>query len=324
MKLRSRKRPASAIFEPHASGHKRRRNAAREQKSIVSRLVKLPCEIRMMILGHLLLSPSPLNGLSKLDLHPAILRTCKTFAEDHERTPLLYKNEFLLALHVTRWDDYALFVNYNLLTASGIGSTLARIPQTLLRRVENINVQILIDYYDSTGPHTQDESSDVRGSVAMVVDPLKGFKGLKNLKINIINNNPLAEDNPYGNDILEPLQELRKLKSVSIAGTSPEYARTLKTVLMSCGPSENLSAMGDGLRTYLGNEFYEVEGWGEISDALATYDVRSFIAEREIIVQRTEAERTAALVLLYQHDSADTIEEVERHGWEAAQRLRDV
>ena len=300
MESGSRKRPASALSDRHTSAAKKSTNPCAEpDEAGKPTLVTLPYEVRLLILRELLQVPSLLRYCP--NLYPAILRTCKTFAEDHEKEPLLYKNNFELRLKIDRHGDEVI----TFLDMYDISSPLFSLPKALLRKVQKITitVAIYIGFGQSTGPLTRADSFEYRSSVADLVKPLEKFRALQDLTIALYNPLFLAEDNPLGNDIFHGLRQLRGLKCVTITGASSvANAAEVKTVMECNGPAENLRKMVDALRKYLGEEYADDEDWGDIRYALSTYDVESFKRTRQRIVERTEAARTAVRLRLYRYD----------------------
>lgn len=293
MELLSRKRSALMVSD----SRKKPRTANKEPNGRKPTLVTLPCEIRLRILENLLRSRSPLGESLKIDIHPAIL------------TPLLYTNNFMLTFLIDGYKSKMRFLKYGIY--SSIGRDLQRfssVPEILFEQVQNVLVAISIDYGVDVEPQTEEETFDHRNCVADLINPLRAFDALQKLEIHVTNSNGLAEDSPFGNDILDSLQEVRGLKSVTVCGTSPAHATKMKTIMESSETPASLQDMGNALQEYLGEDYCENEDWGEIADALGTYDVELFICTRKRIVDRTEATRAALLLQLYQYDEFDAAE----------------
>ena len=206
-------------------------------------------------------------------------------------------------------DDEMWFLDYDI--SSSLEPQLPRLSsvlEILFQHVQNIAVAIHIDYGEDARPQTKEGTFDHRSSVADLIRPLSAFGALQKLEAHVNNSHELAEANIIGNDILDSLQELQGLKSVTVCGTSPAHATKLKTIMESSETSDSLQDMGHGLRQYLGQDFHDDEDWIKIADALGTYNVELFIQTRERIVERTEASRAALLRQVYQYDRVDAVE----------------
>jgi hypothetical protein len=113
----------------------------------------------------------------------------------------------------------------------------------------------------------------------------------------VTNVHKFAEDNPIGNDILDSLRGFRGLQSVNVEDVSPSHARDIKMAMESPGVGvvEDLHAMLEALRIYLGEDNAERPDWDDITDAVGLYDVEGFKEIRRSFVAHKEATRTAAL-----------------------------
>ena len=252
-------------------------------------LLDMPPEIRLLILKELLQPESPLRDCSQL--HPAILRTCKTLAEDHKNSPLLYQNTFAIQFwmdaddhtidHTMRFLDCTITDNPHWLT------TMDR-PTS---RAEKIAITIYIDLGSNSSPVTEDDSAMLKRHVPALIRPLSICDCLRYLSITVINKHTLAKDNTIGNDILHGLKEIRGLECVDIQGVSPAHAAEMKAVMESRVATESLFLMLVPLVRYLGEEFYDVNGWSDIVRAVGDYDVELFKKTRDDIVRRVEAAR---------------------------------
>jgi len=152
--------------------------------------------------------------------------------DDHKITPHLYINQFVITILIDRHDDEIWFLDYNIPSSTeGHLEGLSMIPSILLQEVQNIVVVIHIDYGKDTEPQTEVDTFNNRSFVADLIRPLRLFGALQDLEIHVNNIHGLAKDNPCGNDILDSLQEFRRLKSVTIHGTSPAHATKIKAIM---------------------------------------------------------------------------------------------
>jgi hypothetical protein len=250
-------------------------------------LLDMPPEIRLLILKELLQPEAPLRERSQL--HPAILRTCKTLANDHKNSPLLYQNTFALQIWIDAEDHTMRFLDCTITDNPYWLTTMDR-PTS---RAEKIAITIYIDYGSNSSLLTEDDSAMLKQSVPALIRPLSVCDCLRYLSITVINKHTLAKDNTIGNDILHGLKEIRGLECVDIQGVSPAHAADMKAVMESRVATESLFHMLVPLTRYLGEEFYDIDGWSDIVRAVGDYDVELFKKSRDDIVRRLEAARAS-------------------------------
>ena len=259
--------------------------AAMKQKPT---LLNMPSEIRLLILKELLQPETPLRDRSQL--HPAILRTCKTLAEDHKTSPLLYQNTFAVVLWIEPGKNMMQFLDCTITDERHSWRTTMERPN---RRAEKIAITIDIDYASTIPPLTEQDSSWHKQVVRGLIKPLLRCDCLRYLSITVVNKQTLAENNTIGNDILHSLKEFRGLESVDIQGVSPAHAAEMKAVMESRVATESLYRMLVPLLAYAGEDYFELAEWDDIYRAVGNYDVELFRKTRDDIVQTVEAERAA-------------------------------
>jgi hypothetical protein len=92
----------------HPSPQKRQKPTdALENAKAAPTLVGIQPELRILIFKELLLAPVCLGERPSQQIHTAIMRVCKKFAEEHEkpRSPLLSQNTIRLDLYIGEMDD---------------------------------------------------------------------------------------------------------------------------------------------------------------------------------------------------------------------------
>ena len=305
------------------------RRKARPQPQIHAKysLLTVPYEIRNQILHWVLTSPSsclrrpedgfpsevtsyqhslhkPSSQKSKNDttVYPAVLRSCKQLC--NEGLPILYRNTFGMDLYVDEYDDRLEFQGYDL--SDRWENIPYKVRQQFFKLVRKLHVIIHVDGQTDQGrpPIDTEESSQHMVGISMLCERLWQMPNLASMHLTIAvqNKHQLANDNDIGEQILKPLTLLSNVGCVSITGVSLPYAESLKRVMESCGHVHNLFAMRLALATYLGDEYYENEGWNSVREAVSECDVELFNERRSQIVARTESQAAARRERLYTFD----------------------
>jgi hypothetical protein len=88
----------------------------------------------------------------------------------------------------------------------------------------------------------------------------------------------------------------------TITGVSSAYAQSLKGVMESHVRVQNLCAMRTAMAIYLGDEYFEDEGWEGVEEAVSICDIGLFKERRAQVVARIESQAVAKKERLYTFD----------------------
>jgi hypothetical protein len=224
--------------------------------------MRLPAEIRLKILRELLWHPEPLKVLGEISrptwdnrltgtnftFYPEILAVCRKLNE--EGGPVLYE-ENTVDVVVYRYKGYPFLTRFEWM---GVPESLATISESLSARARKLRITI-----DVERP-LHDAFRTMRTHMRQLVNVLRANPQWCSLDVRLGNHilNPMPcgrfSDEKNGiwldEEILRPLQLLRRLQHIEFTGVSPQFAVEMTELMKSDRPIVDLQKMFDALEDY--------------------------------------------------------------------------
>jgi hypothetical protein len=200
--------------------------------------MKLPAEIRLMILRELLWQPEPLRKIGHRSWHeevvrveatnyafyPAILATCRKLNE--EGCTVLYEENTVDVIFF----GYAFDYNQYRIDWMGYAPDLEWVSESLSQRAWKLRIKV--DVY----PQIYVPADIVRSGLRDLVKILQANPQWCSLDIRL-------EREELDEEVLRPFGILRRLRHVDVTGVSPQFAAELSELMKSDSPVTDLPKM---------------------------------------------------------------------------------
>ncbi|KAH7175942.1 hypothetical protein EDB81DRAFT_771513 [Dactylonectria macrodidyma] len=258
-------------------------------------LLTLPRGVRSIIYRYLLEELDEITFSSQVNLHPAILRTCKQIYS--EALPIL--NEITWGIMITSQNgiQHAPFMGVDLVKGSSGYEHGFRID-----RVRRLAIIVHVPHFT--------ELENVRSAVRKVCRVLAHIPPLDDVRLDLchgyiphgISNPGWSISFPGDSLVLKNFGLLRYVSHVTMDGVEPRFANRLTHQMTQSLPLGTLFRMYDALEANVGPLNTCVDILQEASEAVLNHQVQKFIRLRASIIDQIAGSREGLESRLLQND----------------------